>query len=267
LLRYRSRVVEGAILRTILWLGIPPLISSFVNVSYNLVDALWLSRLGSVTVAVPRQVWPSLMLFHSIGMSFSAANLAIVSQLIGGGDARRASRVIAQLYTAALILGTGLMLLYLAVRPILFSLVMAVPPRLYSDVMLYSSIVAIGIPLGILSFAFTTILHAIGDTRTPTALNIVSAIMNMVLDPIMIFGLFGFPALGVAGAAIATVLSRAFIASFAVLSIVRGFRGVKAGLTLRFERLVDRQKPLRRAPLNGEPYDQFIRVHASEQAC
>ena len=206
LLRYRKRVVEGPILRTMLWLGIPPLISALVSVSYNLVDALWLSRLGSVTIAVPRQVRPSLMFFYSVGMSFSAANLAIVSQLVGSGDARRASRVVAQLYTAALLLGTGLMLLYLAVRPLLFATVMAVPQRLYGDVMLYSGIVALGIPLGTLSFAFTTVLNAIGDTRTPTVLNIASATMNMVLDPIMIFGLLGFPALGVAGAAIALSL-------------------------------------------------------------
>ena len=236
LLRYRKRVVEGPILRTMLWLGIPPLISALVSVSYNLVDALWLSRLGSVTIAVPRQVRPSLMFFYSVGMSFSAANLAIVSQLVGSGDAKRASRVVAQLYTAALLLGTGLMLLYLAARPLLFATVMAVPPRLYGDVMLYSGIVALGIPLGTLSFAFTTVLNAIGDTRTPTVLNIASATMNMVLDPIMIFGLLGFPALGVAGAAIATVLSRALVASFAVLSMIRGFRGVRAGVTLRFER-------------------------------
>ena len=82
--RYRDRIVNGPIIRTVFWLGLPPLVNQLVIVAYNVTDAYWLSSYSEVTVAVPRQMFPVLMLFQALVMALTAACLSIVSQYVGG---------------------------------------------------------------------------------------------------------------------------------------------------------------------------------------
>lgn len=85
-------------------------------------------------------------------------------------------------------------------------------------------IISVKVPLVFTSFALTTIFQSFGDTRTPTILNVAGSLINIVLDPLMIFGSIGFPSLGIAGAAIATVLSHSIIVFSATILLIRGFR-------------------------------------------
>ncbi|MEM3523686.1 MAG: MATE family efflux transporter [Thermoproteota archaeon] len=82
--RYRDRIINGPIIRTFLWLGIPPLLNQLVFVAYNVADTYWLSCYSELTVSVPRQVMPVIMLFQAVIMATNAACLSIVSQYIGG---------------------------------------------------------------------------------------------------------------------------------------------------------------------------------------
>ena len=64
--RYRDKIIEGPIIRTIFWLGTPPLVNQLVVVAYNVADTYWLSVYSEQAVAVPRQMWPILMLFQAL---------------------------------------------------------------------------------------------------------------------------------------------------------------------------------------------------------
>jgi len=225
--KYRERIVNGDPLRVVIWLAAPLVVAQIVNISYNIVDSLWLSRLYEGALAVPRQVWPILTFFYAIAMSLSTANLALISQFIGAERYEEASKTASKLLTFNLSLALVVCLIYYVLRPYIFTYVTTVPPELYKDVLSYSNIMLLDIFFTYIGNAFTTVLQAIGDTRTPTYLNVAGALLNVVLDPIMIFGWFGFPAMGVAGAAIATVISRVLVASAAVKMFVSGFRGIK----------------------------------------
>ncbi len=228
--RYRERIVGGDPLRVVLWLAAPLVAAQLVHVSYNLVDALWLSRLYEGALAVPRQVWPTLMLFYAIAMSLSSANLAMISQYVGAERYEEASKTASKLFTFNVAMALAIGSAYLVLRPYIFSHITAVPPELYDDVVAYAGIMVFDIVFMYLGMAFATVLQAIGDTRTPTYISVAGALLNMALDPIMIFGWFGFPAMGVRGAALATVLSRALVASVAIKMFVGGFRGVKLSI-------------------------------------
>ncbi len=228
--KYRERIVGGDPLRVVLWLAAPLVVAQLVHVSYNLVDALWLSRLYEGALAVPRQVWPTLMLFYVIAMSLSSANLAMISQYVGAERYGEASRTASKLFTLNLALALAVGSAYLILRPYIFSHITTVPPELYDDVVEYSGIMVFDVAFAYLGMAFTTVLQAVGDTRTPTYVSVAGALLNMVLDPIMIFGWFGFPAMGVKGAALATVLSRALVAAVAVKMFVGGFRGIRLSI-------------------------------------
>lgn len=213
-----------------LWLAAPLMVAQLVHVSYHLVDALWLSKLYEGALAVPRQVWPTLMFFYAIAMALSTANLAMISQYVGAERYDMAGRTASKLLTFNLALASAICLAYYILRPYIFAYIVTVPSELYGDVMVYSNVMLLDILFMYLGTAFTTVLQAIGDTRTPTYISIAGALLNMVLDPVMIFGWFGLPRMGVMGAAIATVVSRALVASVALKLFIGGFAGVKLTL-------------------------------------
>jgi len=232
----RDRIVNGPIVGTMVWLAWPVIVANLVNMSYNLIDAFWLGKLGKVAFGAPTVCWPLIMLFYSIGMGYAMAGIALISQYVGAGNRemteKSAGQLISFLFLGALVLsGIG----YLFIPQVLSMI--GVPQNIYPLAVSYARIIFLGIPIVFFGFAFNTITNAIGDTRTPTILNVSSAIMNIVLDPIMIFGLLGFPAMGVAGAAIATVVSRSIVSIVGGFLLFKGFKGIKIGLSdLRIEK-------------------------------
>ncbi len=226
MMKYRERIIGGSIIRTTLWLAWPIILGNIVNISYNLVDTFWLGKLGKASLAAPTVSWPLIMLFYSIGMGFSFAGITLVSQYVGAGEYRLASRSAGHLlgfmlFLSLILSGTGFSL-----SPIILKL-MGVPPDVLPLAINYIRIIFAGIPIAFLGFGFNAILSGIGDTRTPTILGAISSGINVVLDPLFIFGWYGFPELGVAGAAVATIISRAILSVLGVALLARGFRGLK----------------------------------------
>jgi Na+-driven multidrug efflux pump len=163
----------------VLWLAAPLMVAQLVHVSYNLVDALWLSRLYEGALAVPRQVWPTLMFFYAIAMALSTANLAMISQYVGAERYDMAGRTASKLLTFNLALASAICLTYYTLRPYIFTYITTVPPELYNDVMVYSNVMLLDIFFTYLGTAFTTVLQAIGDTRTPTYISVAGALLNI----------------------------------------------------------------------------------------
>ena len=226
MMRYRERIISGSIIRTTLWLAWPIILGNIINISYNLVDTFWLGKLGKASLAAPTVSWPLIMLFYSIGMGFSFAGITLVSQYVGAGEYRLASRSAGHLlgfmlFLSLILSGTGFSL-----SPIILRL-MGVPQDVLPLAINYISVIFAGIPIAFLGFGFNAILSGIGDTRTPTILGAVSSGINVILDPLFIFGWYGFPELGVVGAAVATVISRAVLSVIGLVLLARGFRGLK----------------------------------------
>ena len=226
MMKYRERIIGGSIIRTTLWLAWPIILGNIINISYNLVDTFWLGKLGKASLAAPTVSWPLIMLFYSIGMGFSFAGITLVSQYVGAGEYRLASRSAGHLlgfmlFLSLILSGTGFSL-----SPIILKL-MGVPQDVLPLAINYISIIFAGIPIAFLGFGFNAILSGIGDTRTPTVLGAISSGINVVLDPLFIFGWYGFPELGVVGAAVATVISRAILSVIGLVLLARGFRGLK----------------------------------------
>ncbi len=226
MMRYRERIIGGSIIKTTLWLAWPIILGNIINISYNLVDTFWLGKLGKASLAAPTVSWPLIMLFYSIGMGFSFAGITLVSQYVGAGEYRLASKSAGHilgfmLFLSLILSGTGFTL-----SPIILRL-MGVPSDVLPLAINYISVIFAGIPIAFLGFGFNAILSGIGDTRTPTILGAISSGINVVLDPLFIFGWYGFPELGVVGAAVATVISRAVLSVMGIILLARGFRGLK----------------------------------------
>lgn len=233
---YRSMVVYGSFYRTLLILALPMVIFEAVNVSYNLVDAYWLSFWGGATFTVPRLTRPTYMLFEAVFMGLGAANLAMMSQYVGGRRYEDAAKTFSQFLTANLVLGLLLTLVYIEVNDLLIKYVVRVPPELAEPALTYANVIALDIFLYGLDSAFTNAFQSIGNTRIPAMVGIASASLNFFLDPVLILGLGGLPSLGPAGAAIATVISRLSKVATLAYVFVRKFPEIGVRFTKSFSK-------------------------------
>jgi len=202
----RREIVEGNIERTLVKLAYPLIINNMVQVLYNLTDTFWLGKLGREELSAPGTAWPLVWFFMSIGMGFATAGFAFVSQYIGAKDYERANRSAGALYS--LMMFFSLFVTFFGLLIASFALkFMNVTPEVYPYALNYIRVIFIGIPFSFTLFAFNFLLRAVGDTKTPVRINMFTVFLNIVLDPLLIFGWLGFPRLGVVGAAVATMFS------------------------------------------------------------
>ena len=112
----------------------------------------------------------------------------------------------------------------LIARPLLT--ILHTPPEVFQYAFDYMRIIFLGIPLMFGFFVLQASLRGIGNTKTPLMIQIVTITLNVILDPLLIFGMMGFPRLGVRGAAIATVFARIVASVIAFIVLLRGKHGM-----------------------------------------
>ncbi|MEM1608600.1 MAG: MATE family efflux transporter, partial [Ignisphaera sp.] len=180
---YRDRILNGPVTKMLILLGAPLIVVQLVNISYNLADAYWLSQYSPILVSIPRQIWPTFFLFQALAMALSAANQTLISQYIGAKMFEEAARISRQYITVSAALGSFFGFSYYLLRPLIFGSITSVPPEIYNDVLTYSGIISLDLAASYFGICFSTILQSIGDTKTPSIVNGVSATINIVLDP------------------------------------------------------------------------------------
>ncbi len=206
--KYRDKIINGPVVSTFLWLGVPPLLNQLVLIAYNVADTYWLSCYNELCVSVPRQVFPVIMLFQALVMATNAACLSIVSQYVGAKAYKNASIEASRFFTTACFSGVALNIMLLALREQIFSWLIFTPPEIFDDVMAFSAVTAFDVLFMSLAFTLTTLLQSVGDTRRPAIINIVAVAINVALDPFLVLGVWPFPRLGVVGAALTDVMGK-----------------------------------------------------------
>lgn len=226
-------LTQGAIFPKLASLAVPLVAGNILQTIYNLVDMFWVGRLGAEAVAAVSIVFPTQWLLISIAMGVTIAGAALVSQWTGAGRDDLAGFAAAQTVILAGAVSTLLATLaYLLRIPLLAFL--GASGGLYQPTLDYVSIIFWSVPFTFLFLAFRAVMRGAGDTVRPMYLVIGSNVLNMVLDPFLILGIGPFPALGVAGAAWATLIARALVA---VLGIGLLFSD-RLAIRLKVEQLV-----------------------------
>ncbi|WP_084177564.1 MATE family efflux transporter [Palaeococcus pacificus] len=202
----RQEILEGSIEKTLLKLAYPLIISNLVQVLYNITDTFWLGKLGREALSAPGVSWPLIGTLMSLGMGFATAGFAFVGQYIGAGEYEKANKAAGALYSLMLFFSAAVGVIGYLLTPYALGF-MKVTDNVYPYALAYLRIIFIGIPFSFTSFAFSFLMRAVGDTKTPVKINLFTVALNIVLDPLLIFGLFGFPELAVKGAALATIFS------------------------------------------------------------
>jgi len=216
--------VTGAISPALMRLALPVLASQVLRLGYQWVDALWVRGLGvEATAAVTTSLF-AVWMMYALNDVVAIGITAYVSQLLGAGDRPRAGRAAFLGVRGSALLGlVGTLAGLLAARPI-FGL-MSQDAGLTETGAQYLGVLLMFAPLPMIGFTCESIMRAAGDTRTPLLVDLIAVGINAVLAPFLIYGIGPLPAMGVRGAAIATVIAwSVMVASYLTL----GWRGHRA---------------------------------------
>ncbi len=118
----RDEILNGPIVKTILILAIPVMVSSALHTGFNIVDTYWLGRLGAAEVGAPTAAWPILFTFLAIGMGLSTAGVSLVSQHTGAGGGEQAQEAASQVFGFLMIIGVVTALIGVFTAPIILRL-------------------------------------------------------------------------------------------------------------------------------------------------
>ncbi len=197
-------------------MGCPPIISMFVQSMYNIVDSIFVAQLGenaltAVSLAAPIQYC---LLAVSVGVGVGINSY--ISRNLGANNITEANNTV----THSMILSLVHSILFIVLGLLFiksFFRIYANNNEIFSDGCNYTYIVVLLSFSLFFQITFEKILQATGKMILPTISQIIGALLNIILDPIFIFGWFGMPKLGVTGAAIATVIGQ--IVSFIILLV------------------------------------------------
>ncbi|ELZ07746.1 MATE efflux family protein [Natrinema thermotolerans DSM 11552] len=222
-------LTEGGIAKPLFYLSLPIIVTNLLQTAYNLIDTFWLGQYSTEALAAISFAFPMVFLLISVGMGLSVAGSVLVAQYIGADEESEAeyaaSQTVALSLLAALLLGV---VGYVFVEELLGLLGAseAVLP-LATD---YMQVISLGMPFMFGFFVFIALMRGYGDTITPMLVMFGSVLLNVILDPFMIFGWGPFPELGIEGAAIATVFSRSLALVVGLAIMFSGVRGVRIRL-------------------------------------
>lgn len=202
--------------RLLISMALPMMISMLVQALYNVVDSIFVAKLSEDALTAVSLAFPMQTLMIAVAGGVGVGMNAVLSRSLGQKNQQMVSRSA----TAGIFLEAAGYILFLllglfAVKP--FYLAQDTPAEIAQMGVEYLSIVLI-FSFGIFGqFTFERLLQSTGKTLFAMFTQLTGAIINIILDPIMIFGLLGFPKLGIAGAAIATVIGQICAGVFAFI--------------------------------------------------
>ena len=207
-----NKMGHAPIAPLLLSMGVPIMLSTMTQGLYNIVDSMFIARAGENSLTAVTLIFPVQMVIIAIATGTAVGVNALMSRMLGAGNTEKASSIAMHGIFLSFVLGLIMSLVGLTL-PFWFLQLFTADKEIIALGNSYIFIITL--------FSFSVfgqviigrIMQGTGDTLTPMITQMIGAVINIILDPVLIFGYLGFPSLGVKGAAIATVTAQ-FIAFF-----------------------------------------------------
>jgi putative MATE family efflux protein len=216
----------GSLNRAILLLAIPMVLEMVLESLFAVVDVFWVSRLGADAVATVGLTESLLSLVFAVGLGLSLSTTAMVARRIGEKDPAGAAVAGVQAIAIGLATSAAIGLPCLSYAPHLLKL-MGASPAIVAVGGNYARIALGGSGAILLLFLNNAIFRGAGDAAIAMRLLWVSNVINLILDPCLIFGFGPFPRLGVTGAALATLTGRSIGVLYQFYRLLRGTERIR----------------------------------------
>ena len=202
-----ARYTQGPIIITMLKTAFAMLAGTLAISGYNIVDTYFVGRLGKIPMAAMGFTFPVVMILGCIFFGMAAGIMTTTAQSLGSGNKKRAARIITSgllimILISAAVGGVGILLNKPVIR------LMGASEEALPMAVDYMFVWYLGCASASVSWAGSKLLIGAGDSNTAAFLMVAGLIINGILDPVFIYGFMGIPAMGVKGAAIATVIAQ-----------------------------------------------------------
>lgn len=222
-------LTEGKILNSLVSLAFPIILANILQTAYQLIDTFWLGRLGANAVAAVSLSFPILFLILSIGSGLTLAGTIIVAHYKGSENQKEvnfsASQTVYIIFYISVILAlTG----YFLASPLMK--LIGAGPDIISDSIAYFKVSSFGFVFLFMFFVFQSLMRGIGNVLLPMYIVLITVFLNLILDPLFIYGFGPVSGYGVTGAAVASVITQGISAFAGLWVLFRGKQGIKIRL-------------------------------------
>ncbi|MDW7740454.1 MAG: MATE family efflux transporter [Bacillota bacterium] len=216
---------EDSIVRLLIRFSVPAITGMLVMATYNIVDTIFVGMLGSEAIAALSIAFPFQMLLGAVAIGTGVGAASLISRALGANQQDLARRVVGQVIGLSLLFGLIIAFLGLfSLEPIL--VLFGATPDIIGLTGEYVSVITTGSVMFFLIMGLNNMVRGVGHPTLSMKVMIISAIINIILDPIFIF-VFG---MGVRGAAVATVLAKVVGVGIMLHFFLRGSEEVRIDL-------------------------------------
>ena len=206
----REDLTEGSLIRHLIKLAVPITFGYILQDAFNVVDMIFVGRLGPASIAAVGMSGNLLRLIGVFSLGISTGSGILVAQYLGARNYAQAGHVAMQAILLAIFASIGVGVIGYPLSEFGLRSLRIEDQEVIKLGTTYMHIILVGISTMFLSMTLGSIFRAGGDAVTPTVVLIFSTVINIALDPFLIFGIWIFPELGVAGSAYATIIGRGF---------------------------------------------------------
>lgn len=226
----KNKFTEGKLINSLLSLALPIIFANILQSAYQLIDTFWLGRIGADAVAAVSLSFPLLFLVLSIGAGLTLAGTVMVARYQGAENQKMvdfsSSQSVFLIFLTSIILA---IVSYFAAGPLMK--VIGAGPDIIEDSTTYFEVSSLGFVFLFIFFIFQSLMRGIGNVMLPVYIVLCTVILNAVLDPLFIYGYGPIKGYGVAGAAVASVITQAVAATIGLVILFRGKHGIKISLS------------------------------------
>ncbi len=217
----RIDLTKGHITNKLIKLALPIMGTSFIQMAYNLTDMMWVGKAGSSAVAAVGTAG----FFPWLAMAFITISKIggeiKVAQSIGEGNIKSTKLFIKSAIEINIILSILYTIFLITFNKQLIGFFRLGDYEVITMSKQYLVIIALGMVFYFINPVFTAIFNGLGNSKAPFKINAIGLVTNIILDPLLIMGIGGFPKLGVVGAAIATVIAQIVVSIAFLVMIIR----------------------------------------------
>ena len=215
---------EKPVLPLILSMAMPMVLSMLVNSLYNIIDSFFVAQISEEAMTALSLVYPVQNFINAVGIGFGVGINAVIAFYLGAGDNKKADQAATQGLVLAMIHGVVMTVCGITMMPAFLGMFTS-----------SKTVIELGVRYSVIAFSFTLIIvvgvtfeklfQAVGNMKTTMISLMCGCIINIILDPVLIFGYGPFPEMGIEGAALATGIGQALtLAIYLVVYFVRPIR-------------------------------------------
>ena len=203
----KINLLEGSIFSSLMKLALPIMGTSLIQMAYNLTDMIWIGRIGANAVAAVGSAGMYMWLSNGISTLAKMGGQVRVGQSIGSQNKKDAAQYASATIQLGIIFGVIYGMITLLFHSQMIGFFHLTSPDVIKDAEIYLIITCGFVVINFVNQIFTSLMTAIGNSHHPFVATAIGLVINIVLDPLLIFGLH----MGVMGAAIATVIAQAIV--------------------------------------------------------